>query len=120
MALALMISSGLTSFSATPVANPLVFGNNRLSIITPTLLRLEFADSAKFIDDPTLFAYDRTSMLSPEEITVKVGGGLYAAGLLARLNHGVLGCEYLDPPAVCLTVRFRRRLTGRQIPDAGN
>ena len=71
MALALMISSGLTSFSATPVANPLVFGNNRLSIITPTLLRLEFADSAKFIDDPTLFAYDRTSMLSPEEITVK-------------------------------------------------
>ncbi|MBD5559416.1 MAG: hypothetical protein HDQ87_03515 [Clostridia bacterium] len=50
----------------------------------------------------------------------EIGGGLYAAGLLARLNHGVLGCEYLDPPAVCLTVRFRRRLTGRQIPDAGN
>lgn len=71
LSLALMVSSGLTSFSATPAANPMVFGNNRLSIITPTLLRLEFADSAKFIDDPTLFAYDRTSMLSPEEITVK-------------------------------------------------
>lgn len=36
-----------------------------------------------------------------------LSGGLYAAGLLARLNHGELACEYLDPPAVCFTVRFR-------------
>lgn len=35
-------------------------------------------------------------------------GGLYAARLLARLNRGELSCEYLDPPALCFTVRFRR------------
>lgn len=36
------------------------------------------------------------------------GGGLYAASLLAELNHGRLGVEYLDPPGICFTVRFRR------------
>lgn len=69
--LALMISSGLMAFAGTTVQNPMVFGNNRLSIITPTLLRLEYANEAKFIDAPTLFAYDRTNMLSPEEISVR-------------------------------------------------
>ena len=69
--LALMISSGLMAFAGTTAQNPMVFGNNRLSIITPTLLRLEYANDAKFIDAPTLFAYDRTNMLSPEEISVR-------------------------------------------------
>lgn len=51
--------------------NPLVFGKNRLTIITSTLLRLEYAKDARFIDQPTLFAYDRGSMLDPSQITVK-------------------------------------------------
>lgn len=58
------------AFAKTPDTNPMVFGNARMSIITPTLLRLEFAKDAKFIDDPTLFAYDRTSMLPMDSITV--------------------------------------------------
>lgn len=41
--------------------------------------------------------------------TSGVSGGLYAARLLAKLNRGELACEYLEPPAVCFTVRFRRR-----------
>ena len=56
-------------------SNPMVFGNNRLSIITPTLLRLEYAEGQKFIDAPTLFAYDRSSMLDTAQITVKELGG---------------------------------------------
>lgn len=66
-----MISSGLMAFADTAASNPLVFGNNRLSIITPTLLRLEYATDARFIDAPTLFAYDRSSMLSPSDISVR-------------------------------------------------
>lgn len=50
--------------------NPLVFGNNRITLITPTLFRLEYANDAAFIDAPTLFAYDRTSMLREGEYSV--------------------------------------------------
>lgn len=58
--------------------NPLVFGKNRLTIITPTLLRLEYAKDAQFIDYPTLFAYDRTSKLDPSQIKVKeLGNNTY-------------------------------------------
>ena len=36
--------------------NPIVFGNNRITLITPTLFRLEYAENAQFIDEPTMFA----------------------------------------------------------------
>lgn len=68
---ALVFFTGLTSFAYKPQANPLVFGNNRLTIITPTLLRLEYAEEGKFIDKPTLFAYDRSNTLSLDSIDVK-------------------------------------------------
>ncbi len=53
-----------------PKNNPIEFGKNRLSIITPTLLRLEYAKDSLFIDQPTLFAYDRSSMLSCDSIEI--------------------------------------------------
>ena len=56
--------------SDNPASNPLVFGENRLTIITPTLLRLEYAKDSTFIDAPTLFAYDRSNTLSADSITV--------------------------------------------------
>ena len=56
----------LTASAAHPDTNPLVFGNNRLTIITPTLLRLEYAHDAAFIDEPTLFAIDRSNTLSTD------------------------------------------------------
>lgn len=72
----LIVSVCLSSVAASsltaevPTKNPMVFGDTRLSIITPTLFRLEYAHDGAFIDDPTLFAYDRTSMLPMDSITV--------------------------------------------------
>ena len=40
--LLLLLSCGLSAV-AQPSGNPLVFGENRLTLITPTLFRLEFA-----------------------------------------------------------------------------
>lgn len=63
--------SCISSQAADIDRNPLVFGDNRMTIITPTLLRLESAKEGRFIDEPTLFAYDRSNMLSMDSITVK-------------------------------------------------
>ena len=74
----LLISSATTTAAKTPTENPMVFGNARLSIITPQLLRLEYAKDGKFIDEPTLFAYDRSNMLPFDSIEVKdLGDGRY-------------------------------------------
>lgn len=75
MSALLALTTGLTSFAYKPDANPMVFGNNRLTIITPTLLRLEYARDGKFVDEPTLFAYDRSNTLSLDSIDVKELGG---------------------------------------------
>lgn len=56
--------------------NPLVFGNNRLTLITPTLFRLEYALDGKFVDAPTYFAYDRSHLLRDFEVT-ELGGDNY-------------------------------------------
>ena len=58
-------------FAQLPKANPMVFGNNRLTLITPTLLRLEYATDGKFVDAPTMFAANRSSLLPMSELTVK-------------------------------------------------
>jgi len=49
--------------------NPLVFGNNRITLITPTLFRLEYAQDGKFIDAPTMFAYTRDTLLNDFKVT---------------------------------------------------
>ena len=40
---ALLVSGVATASAYRPEKNPMEFGKNRLSIITPTLLRLEYA-----------------------------------------------------------------------------
>lgn len=65
------VCCGLLPAAAGPVKNPMVFGKNRLTIITPTLIRLEYATDSAFIDAPTYFAHDRNSKLAPDEIEVK-------------------------------------------------
>ena len=65
-------------FAQLPKANPMVFGNNRLTLITPTLLRLEYATDGKFVDAPTMFAANRSSLLPMSELTVKeLGNNCY-------------------------------------------
>ncbi len=71
----LLFLCGGFSAVAQPSGNPLVFGENRLTLITPTLFRLEFAHDGKFIDDPTYFAYDRGSLLPASEFRVRELGG---------------------------------------------
>ena len=75
---ALLVSGVATASAYRPEKNPMEFGKNRLSIITPTLLRLEYAVDKKFVDEPTLFAYDRTSMLPTDSIDVRdLGNNCY-------------------------------------------
>ena len=72
--LLLLLCCGLSAV-AQPSGNPLVFGENRLTLITPTLFRLEFARDGKFIDDPTIFAYDRSNLLPADRFEVRALGG---------------------------------------------
>lgn len=65
-----MLSAASVPAADAKHTNPLVFGNNRLTIVTPTLLRLEYAKDAKFIDEPTLFAIDRSNMVDPDDIAI--------------------------------------------------
>ena len=65
-----LASIGARASEPVTKTNPMVFGNNRLTIVTPTLLRLEYAEDSKFVDEPTLFAYDRTSLVDTADITV--------------------------------------------------
>lgn len=89
-AVALLIIAPMAG-AETPAGNPLVFGNARLSIITPELLRLEYAKGGKFIDDPTLFAYDRSNMLPADSIEIKdLGDGRY------EINTSALNIHYHD------------------------
>ncbi len=56
--------------------NPIVFGNNRITLITPTLFRLEYAEDGKFLDSTTMFAYTRENLLSDFKV-VKLDGKRY-------------------------------------------
>ena len=57
-------------------SNPLVFGNNRITLITDGLVRLEYAVDGKFFDDPTMFAYDRSHLLDTFSVE-KLDGNRY-------------------------------------------
>ena len=56
--------------------NPIVFGNNRITLITPTLFRLEYAEEGKFLDSTTMFAYTRENLLTDFKV-VKLDGNRY-------------------------------------------
>ena len=74
----LTLVQAVLCFAQLPKANPMVFGNNRLTMITPTLLRLEYATDGKFVDAPTMFAANRSSLLPMSELTVKeLGNNCY-------------------------------------------
>lgn len=51
--------------------NPVVIGNKRITLISPTLVRLEYAQDKKFLDAPTMFASCRDSLLNPARFSVK-------------------------------------------------
>jgi len=43
--------------------NPLVLGNKCITVITPTLFRLDYAQNQKFLDLPTMFTCERGNKL---------------------------------------------------------
>lgn len=57
------------------MTNPLVLGNKRITLITPTLFRLEYAREGRFLDDPTMFAINRDSMLREGYTIEALDGG---------------------------------------------
>ena len=80
----LLISFALSIFGpgfragaeAISLDNPFTFSKNRITLITPTLFRLEYAEDGRFIDEPTLFAYERDALLKDYTIT-DLGDGHY-------------------------------------------
>ncbi|MCO6025665.1 DUF5110 domain-containing protein [Prevotella cerevisiae] len=74
----LVIVFACSSVQAKTFSNPIVFGNNRITLITPTLFRLEYAEDGKFIDAPTMFAYnDRSKHLLKDFQVRDLGNGRY-------------------------------------------
>ncbi|MDF9826972.1 alpha-glucosidase (family GH31 glycosyl hydrolase) [Ereboglobus sp. PH5-5] len=69
--------------------NPLTFGNKRVTIISPTLFRLEYANDAKFLNDRTLFAHHRDARCDDFTVT-ELGGGRY------RITTSALRMEFHD------------------------
>lgn len=49
---------------AIGAGNPVVCGNKRVSIISPTLIRLEYALNGEFTDAPTMFASCRDTLMA--------------------------------------------------------
>lgn len=64
-------------------SNPVVCGNKRVTIITPTLLRLEYARDGAFLDAPTMFAACRDTLMR-EGFTVDTLDG----GRRVEINTG--------------------------------
>jgi len=58
-------------------SNPFILNNKRITLISPTLFRLEYALDGKFLDDPTMFAHDRSHLLKEYTITPLDGGKQY-------------------------------------------
>lgn len=54
-----VICGSLLALMSQAYSNPIVIGNSRFTFITPGLVRLEYANDAKFIDDKTFFAQNR-------------------------------------------------------------
>ncbi|MCC8146697.1 MAG: DUF5110 domain-containing protein [Bacteroidales bacterium] len=51
--------------------NPVVIGNARFTFITPDLVRLEYAENARFVDELTLFAQNRNTDFNEVQVTEK-------------------------------------------------
>ena len=64
---ALCLLVGVSSFSLN--ANPYIFDNVRITVITEGLVRMEYAIDGKFNDDRTMFAWNRDRLY--EDCTIE-------------------------------------------------
>ena len=70
MTVAMMLLFCVSSMSAS---NPVVIGNARFTFYSSTLVRLEYALDAAFVNEPTLFAQNRSPQY--DSVTVTRSGG---------------------------------------------
>lgn len=63
--------------SAPDKVNPVVLGNKRVTLITPTLFRLEYAEEQAFLDEPTLLARQRHLLKDGFSVRPLQGGRQY-------------------------------------------
>ncbi|MCC8036586.1 MAG: TIM barrel protein [Bacteroidales bacterium] len=68
--ISLMLLVGAAAMEVVAADNPIVLGNKRVTLITPTLYRLEYAENGEFVDEPTMFAWQRDSLLAADQFTV--------------------------------------------------
>ena len=59
-----------------PAVNPIVVGNTRVTVITPSLFRMEYAMQGRFVDDRTLFACNRSALCRDFKFS-KIGPNRY-------------------------------------------
>ena len=52
-------------------ANPVIIGNSRFTFITDQLVLMEYAQIGHFLDDPTLFALDRSTECTAVKVEEK-------------------------------------------------
>jgi alpha-glucosidase (family GH31 glycosyl hydrolase) len=57
----------------TLLSNPVIIGNSRFTFITGHLVRMEYALDGRFLDDPTLFAADRTLRCADVNVEKQAG-----------------------------------------------
>lgn len=69
------LAVAVISCFASSFENPYIIGNSRFTFITDNLVRIEYANKAKFLDDSTLFAVDRT--IRPVDVKVEREGRKY-------------------------------------------
>ncbi|MGV8829363.1 MAG: TIM-barrel domain-containing protein [Breznakibacter sp.] len=63
----LLVSILLIQCICAQQPNPILAGKARFTVITPELIRMEYAVNGVFVDDPTLFAYERNNRSSDFE-----------------------------------------------------
>ncbi|MDY8135627.1 glycoside hydrolase family 31 protein [Aquimarina sp. 2201CG5-10] len=67
--------------------NPIVLGNARFTVITPELVRLEYALNGEFIDEPTLFAANRDIRSNDFKVIVKDNGWTHISTSQMRVEY---------------------------------
>jgi alpha-glucosidase (family GH31 glycosyl hydrolase) len=99
-AMVLLLSAGICSAGQSQIVD----GNARFTVITPNLIRMEYADGAAFTDAATLFAVDRTSRY--------YGATIEQQGERVLIDTGVISLSYVPDgkpfSAANLSAKIRR------------
>ncbi|BAX78840.1 glycoside hydrolase family 31 protein [Labilibaculum antarcticum] len=67
--------------------NPIVLGNARFTVITPELVRMEYAEDAEFINEPTLFAINRDATCDDFKLSTSSKGWTQISTSRMRIEY---------------------------------